>query len=654
MGISPLMSLGVRAMSANYAALQATGHNIANANTEGYSRQEVEFRTAQGQFSGSGFFGRGVDVATVSRAHNEFLTREAATTRSLAAMDATRLEQLGRLQNVFKSGESGVGYSTSQMMNALVDLSSRPSDLATRQVVLARAADLASRFNEAGMELEAIQSGLSEEIKTNVAAVNGLTRSIAEANRRIVALSGAGHTANDVLDERERLISRLSEHVQVTRIEADDGTLGIFAGGGQRLVLGYDFAELTLVQDPSDSSRAAVAVDEFGSQRILGDASLGGGSLAGLLQFQNIDLVAGRTLMGRLAAAIGGALNEQQMRGINLQTPLGTVPSSPLFTLPTPQAVANAANVKDAFGNPVGSVDLVITAPADLQASEYELAEDPANAGQYLLKRLLDGKTSTVASGDVVDGFQINFGVPGPQPGDRFLLQPVSGMSLEMRPRLTDPRDVAAASALLATTGAANVGTVTVQAFKVTAAPLPVPGASARITFTDNVGGYQWELRDAGNALLSSGTGAWTAGQPVPAPPLDINGFSIDLTGAPRLGDTVDIRPTPNSALATNNGNALVMQSLRDAPLVAGRSATDAFALALSDIGVRVQTGQTAAAISSAVRDQSEVTRSSQSGVNLDEEAARLIQFQQSYQAAAKMLQVAQSVFDTLIQATSR
>ena len=143
MGASPLMSIGLRAMSASYASMEATGHNIANANVAGYSRQQAELATAKGQYTGAGFFGKGVDVKTVTRAHDAFITRAAATAKSLASLDAARQERLQSLEQVFPTGEAGIGYTTGQFLNALVDLASRPGDSATRQVVLARAEDLA-------------------------------------------------------------------------------------------------------------------------------------------------------------------------------------------------------------------------------------------------------------------------------------------------------------------------------------------------------------------------------------------------------------------------------------------------------------------------------------------------------------------------------
>ncbi len=653
MSTSPLMSLGIKAMAANYAALQTTSHNIANANVAGYSRQQVELATAPGQFTGAGFFGRGVDVVAVTRSHNEFLTREAASAQALAGMDAARLKQLQTLEGVFRTGESGLGHASSAFLNAMVDMVNRPADLAARQVVLARADDLAARFGEAGAALDESQFAVTGELKAAVAEVNSLAQSIAEVNQRIAALRGIGQVPNDLLDERERLISRLSQHVKVSRIEADDGSTAIFIGGGQRLVLGTEAAKLKVVPDAADPSRSAVAIVDNGLVRPLGEEAMGGGSIAGLLRFQNVDLTAARNLVGRLAAALGGAVNEQQGLGLNLQPPLGQGVGIDLFAMGPARALPDAINARDAGGNPIGSVALTITDPGALQPSEYALREDPALPGSWQLTRLLDGKVSTILNGDVVDGMRIDFGVPAPQAGDRFLLQPVTRAANGMSKLLDDPRSLAAAAPLVAVRGPANIGSIGVEQLQVNTAPLPVPGATTRITFTDDSGGYTWELFDAANATLASGAGTWQAGQPVPAPPLDINGYTLQLSGVPRSGDVVTVEPTPASAMATNNGNALALLGLRDAGLADGRTAIEVWSQAIADIGVRVQSARVSADISTAVAGQAEQARSSQAGVNLDEEAARLIQYQQSYQAAAKVLQVAQLLFDTLLQAAA-
>ena len=188
MGTGNLMSIGMRAMAANFAALQTTGHNIANANTDGYSRQQVNFETAGGQFSGQGFFGRGVNVTTVTRSHDAFLTREAVASKSLAAGDQARLEQLSRLEQVFPPGEAGVGYAAGQFLNAMVDLASRPQDASTREVVLARAQDVAARFASAGAQLDSLQDGVTQDLQNGIASVNQLTSRIGDLNNQISRL----------------------------------------------------------------------------------------------------------------------------------------------------------------------------------------------------------------------------------------------------------------------------------------------------------------------------------------------------------------------------------------------------------------------------------------------------------------------------------
>ncbi len=651
MGASPLMSLGIKAMTANYAALTTTGHNIANANVAGYSRQTAEFATAQGQFTGAGFFGKGVDVATVTRAHNAFLSSEAAGASSLSNMDAARLQQLQRLENVFKTGEQGLGYAINDFLNAMGDLVTRPGDNSVRTVVLTRAADLSTRFNAAGTELDNLQAGVTAELRGAVSEVNGLAKAIAAVNQKVASLRGLGQPANDVMDERDRLIARLSEIVKVSRVESGDGSTAIFIGGGQRLVLGAEASQLRVVQDGADPTRAAVALQEAGATRRIDSAAFGGGSIAGLLRFQNTDLVDGRNTIGRLAAVVGGAVNEVQQRGLSLQP--GAAP--PMFALGAPQAIAHALNARDANGRPLASVGLSVDDPSQLLASDYELQPDPDTPGSYLVTRLSDGhRFPPLNSGEVIDGVRIDIGVPAPVAGDRFLLQPVARAAQGMASLLSDPRDVAAAAPLVASADPRNQGTAAVQSLSFGGATLPVPGATASISFTSDSGDYSWQLLDVSSTVLGSGTGVWTPGQVVPTPPQDINGFALSLSGVPRSGDVIEVSPTPVAALASNSGNADQLLALREAALVEGRSLGEAYALALADIGVRVQSAGSAAEISGAVAQQAEATRSGEVGVNLDEEAARLIQFQQSYQAAAKVLQVAQSLFDTLLQTAGR
>jgi flagellar hook-associated protein 1 FlgK len=661
MGATPLMSLGMRAMAANYAALQVTGHNIANASVQGYSRQRVELATALGQFSGAGYFGKGSDVETITRAHNAFLTRESMTVSGLAAKDEARWLQLQKLETVLPTGEQGVGYATQQFLNAFSDLASLPADSSTRQVVLARAEELAARFSDSGAQLDQMQHLLREDLKSTVNSVNQLTSNIAQVNQQIAAVRGLGQPPNDLLDARDQLLSALSKEISISTVMAEDGTVGVFAGGGQRLVLSNDAQPLAVVNSQGDPARAALAVLDNGVPLRLDEASLGGGRIAGLLKFQNEDLVDAQLLLGQMAAAVGGAINAQQKLGLTLHEPAGSVPALDMFGIGAPQAQPMATNQKDAAGKTIGSVSLTVTDPSQLQASEYDLRADPARPGGWQLTRLSDAVVRSVDDGDEVDGFQINIGSPPPPTADKFLLQPVTRAAVDMTSRLTDPRDIAAASPLTATLGAANAGTAVIASLTITD-PTVNAQNTASIRFTDDSGGYSWELHNRSTgALVGSGSGTWEAGKPIPSDPDPaINGFALMLGGVPSDGDTLNVAMTTNTT--ANNGNALALAALRDQNLVGrirqldgsvtgGSTATDAYASAMADIGVRVQGADAIAQISSSLAVQAEQTRSGEVGVNLDEEAAMLIQYQQSYQAAAKVLQIAQSIFDTLLSA---
>ncbi len=670
-----LISIGVRAMAASYASIQTTAHNIANAGVEGYSRQETLLATSQGQFTGAGFFGRGVDVAGVVRTRDAFLTREAATAKALAAKDAVRATYLDQLQSVFRTGEQGIGYAISRFFAATSDLASQPADAATRQVVLARAQDLALLFQGAGTQLAQLQAGVTQELQVSVQTVNGIAASIARVNNDIAAARGLGQEPNDLLDQRDRLISQLSEHVQVSTLPDEDGTVGVFMAGGERLVLGTVAEKLTLVPDAFDSSRSAIALSEGATTRRLATDALGGGRIAGLLQFQNTDIVAAQLQLGQLAYGITDAVNKQQMLGMNLLPPAGTVASSALFGIEeSAKGKVYAASTNQSTSADY-QLEMRVVDASQLQASEYELRADPSIPGNWIVRRVpADGSAPVAIVPGVtlaIDGLEIDFDILGTVADtDRFLLAPVTRAAIGMTTALSDPLGLAAASPFVADTPAANTGSLAVQALRMVDTPTHAPAnvSNIAITFTGPDASGQGMLYDTavyddlGNLVGGSSGNTWMPGATIPAPPdPDINGFTLTVTGVPAAGDAIRIEPTTYPA--QNNGNALALNGLGSLNLI-GLSATptgapsggfsfnNAFIAALADIGVRAQGAEAAAAISAARADQAEQARVDKSGVNLDEEAARLIQFQQSYQAAAKVLQIAQSVFSELLKIT--
>lgn len=636
-----LQSIGMRAMFASSAALNVTGHNIANASVAGYSRQQTTLETSKGQFTGAGFFGQGVSVVNVTRAHDQFLTMQAAAAKSLSSMDEARRSQLSQLEDVFPPGTAGLGYAMGDFLNAMADLSNTPADSSARQVVLARAKDVATRFSSAASRLDSLQAGVRSDMETSVKTVNALSTQIAALNDQIAMSVGQSQQPNDLLDQRDQLVSQLGEYVQVTTMPASDGSLGVFIAGGQRLVLGNEASKLMVTQDPSDASRSMLALQTANKPLTISQDMLTGGSIAGLMRYQNKDVVDARNQLGQMATAFATEVNQAQALGLDLRNPPGA--GAAMFAIGAPQAIVNLNNARDSTGNFIAKVSLTVTDASKVQASDYDLRPDGSGTpGQYTLVRLSDGLTRPVVSGDQVDGFQVTIGPPDMGPTDRFLLRPAGGAATGMRAVLDDPAGVAAASPVTATLGVDNTGTASLASLKVVD-PSIDPNQSASISFTSATGDYSWELRDPSGTVTSSGTGTWQAGQPI-----KLNGFELSLDGVPAIGDTVAVDKTQFPA--TNNGNALQMTALRDKPIVDGATVTDAYAATMADIGVRVQSATMGANISAAASSQADLQLSSKTGVNLDEEAARLIQFQQGYQAAAKVLQVAQSIFDTMLQ----
>ncbi len=634
MATSSLMTLGTQAIYAAYAQLQTTSNNIANANTPGYSRQSAQLSTSGSAYSGTGYYGRGVTVTTITRASNMFLTSQAVGAASTAAADGVRRDLLGQLEKVFAGGAAGMGHAATQIFNAFADVAAAPGDLSARQAVLGRLEDFASLSRASSGQIEALQANVRHDVAGGVAQVNALAAEVAKLNAAIAVSASRGHKPNELLDQRDELIRQIGQQVEVHTVMGADDTASIFIGSGQTLVLGSSANKLVAMTDPNDPVRVSLGVEIGGRTTLLGNDAIGQGLIGGLMRFQDQDLANARARLGQLVAGLGTALNEQQSLGLDL----AGQPGSALLRLGAPQAVPATSNARDGGGNYIASLSLKITDASALKASDYRLQADPANGGQYIVTRLADGQVfQPVADGQTIDGFAILIGPNAPQPGESFTLKPVSTAAAGIGVVLQDPRGLAAANPVTGVVNPANTGTASIAALDIEAPPA-APYQALTLAFSDDAGAY--DLLDAGGGVVASGT--WSAGQPIRH-----DGIAISLAGLPRAGDRIALAPTTHPG--ASNGNALRFDAMAERLLIDGQRVGDAHANAMADIGVRVQGAMAAADTSGTVSVRAAAELSAGVGVNLDEEAARLIQFQQSYQAAAKMLQTAQTMFDAIL-----
>lgn len=640
-----LLNVGARALLANQVALQTTGHNIANVSVSGYSRQSVVMETVQGQFTGNGYVGKGVNVATILRNHNELLTRQAAAAQAVQAADETRANRLSQLQNVFTGGTTGLGAAITDMMNSLGDVIAAPTDTSARTVTLTRVDELAARMRSTAEQIREIESAVDNQLETDVQQINNLARSIAAMNEEIARAQGNGQTPNDLLDKRDQLIRELNRYIQTTQVPADDGSMTVFVAGSQALVLGSTAATLS-VGEPSDfpgSKQKALYFTRPGSSPLeLNESMLSGGEVAGLLRFANHDLAEGRNLLGRMAQAIAISMNEQQRLGLTLD---GT-PGTDLFSVPT-----SAPGYTK--GSAVGTVSFADA--KSFSASDYEVRFTTPPAGQVV--RLSDGKTT--AFSDLtdpvlqnIDGLAFNLTVAGAA-GERVLFKPFADAAANMHALIYSPRDLAAANPINAAMGTSNGGTLQLTGLKAVDSSFTAPPIPGGVTLAFN-GGTPPTFTVTGSTTPASGsTMTYNPGEPI-----EIDGWSITLQGTPAAGDTVTVGnaldPQYGDMYTRNAGNATALRDLRDVDMFDGAAMIDGYANLMARIGTRTQSATYAAQLSEAVASNLEAERTSISGVNLDEEAAKLIQYQQAYQASAKMLQIAQSIFDNLISSMGR
>ena len=659
-----LLNVGARALLTNQIALQTTGNNIANVSTPGYSRQSAHLVTVPGQYSPQGYIGKGVAVETILRNHSELLTRQAALAGSAQAGDKVRSERLNQMQEIYTGGKDALGTAISDMLGSLSDVLNSPTDMTARTVTLTRMAETAGRFRTAAERLSDIEYTVNEQLKNNVVKINNIAQSIAAVNGEIAAAQGNGQSPNDLLDQRDQLIRELNQYIQTSQIPADDGTVGVFVAGSQPLVMATTATELSLqvAKEFPGSGQMALYIQRQGTQVELNEQMLGGGEMQGLLRFANQDMAEGRNLLGRLAQGMAMTMNEQHKLGRTLDGEFG----KDLFAVPT--SVPGYSS-----GTATGNV--TFTDPTQFAASDYEIrfAAPPAGTPPAgVVVRLSDNATTnftnlTNLASQQIDGLTFNLTVAG-NAGERMLFKPFASTAQTIEAKIYAPKDLAAANPINAAMGTSNSGSLQLEGLKATGIPaLTLPTIGTPVTLSFNAtggfsvanGGTPMDIStDPPTPITPTNPGpppvyAYTSGQAI-----NIDGWQITLKGTPNAGDTVTVGnvldPQYGDAYKRNAGNGGALMALRDVKMFDDATLQDGWANAIAQVGTRTQSAQYATNMSTTIANNLERDRLAVSGVNLDEEAAKLIQYQQAYQASAKMLQVAQSIFDNLMQTVGR
>ena len=663
-----IFSIGVSGLGAAQLGLLTTEHNVVNASTPGYTRQRTVQATNIAINTGAGAIGQGVHVQTIERMYDKFLTAQVNTAQTQVSELDAYYSQIKQIDSMLADPNSGLSPALQNFFSGVQQVASNPSSLPARQSMISSAQTLATRFHSLDTRVQELADQVNGRITGAVTEINTFASQIADVNQRIVlSESGNGQPPNDLMDLRDQLLSELNKLIKVTTTTNSDGSTNVFVGSGQQLVIGSQVMEMAAIPSKADSSRVVVGLKTVGGIQELPESLINGGELGGLIDFRNESLDAVTNELGRDAASLALTFNAQHGLGQDL---LGNISANAsfvggFFTVPDPKVIPNASN---STALPVGSLTATFTAPTaptspsfsgnfytNLTTSNYQVQFGAL--GAYTVTRLNDNQTVASGTGAGViafDGVDLNIAVVGAS-GDKFVLKPVSeaGRNIDIDSRIvSDPRLVAAAAPLRATPSQTNTGSMTVSQGIV---GVGYSVAGLPITLTALAGGTLSGAPGAWTAVYSDGTTNSGPGNVAllnggaTLSKISFSGLSFDIAGTPATGDTFSLQR--NTSGVQDGRNAVLFAKLQTQNTVAGGTANfqSAYARLVADNGIRTRETKVKLDAQGAVLDQAQATRDSLSAVNLDEEAANMLRFQQAYQASSKILEIGSKLFDTIL-----
>jgi len=647
MGTS-VFGIGMSGMNAAQAGLVTTGHNISNASTPGFNRQEIVQSSNIPQFTGAGFLGQGVAVNTVRRIYSDALANQLTQAQAQGSQLDAYYARIKQLDNMLGDPSAGLAPALQDFFGGVADVASHPESVPSRQALLSSANALGARFQDLDQQFAEMRAGINAEITSSIGVINGYARQIASLNHNIVVAESASaqQPANDLRDQRDALVAALNQEVRASVVRESNGSYDVFVGNGQPVVVGSRAFDLVATPSLEDPQRIEVGYQSGASTMLLAAASIQGGALGGLLSFRSASLDGVQNALGRVAMGLAQSFNDQHALGQDLNGALG----AGFFSVASPAALPNSKNAGTA------GVAAALQNINALTTSDYRLQYNGA-AGvneNFLLTRISDGVT-TAATFPTATGYPYSFNVDGitltlsagATLNDGWLIEPTRSGAGNIGVVLKDPDAIAAASPIRTGAALANGGSGTISAGSVSSvANLPLP-ATVKLTFNAATGQFA-----VSGAVPAAGPFAYTAGSTI-----SFNGISVAITGTPANGDVFTLERNTNGV--ADNRNALALGALQTANAlgknagIAGSQPTTSFQGAysqlVSQVGNTTRQMEVTAKAQQNVIAQTRQAQQSVSGVNLDEEAANLLRYQQAYQASGKMMQIASTLFQTVL-----
>jgi len=656
--MSSLLNIGTQALTANQSALSYTGQNIANVNTEGYSRQRVNFETQQPPILG-------VTIQDVQRITDQYLVDQVWRDQSAFSSTEQQAEKIALLDKLMVTESTNLSSALDSYFNAMQRMVDDPLYIANRQLFIAEAESLVGTFQTFDQRLLEQQTAVATEARSMVSSVNAITDSLARLNVQISKTAYSGQNYNSLLDERDQLIKELSSYVSIDVVTSDNITTNVLLANGEPLVSAGRAATLTIRDGDPNPAQIDVVLSRGNSQTAI-TGLLGEGALGGLFSYRDEVLEPVRAEIGRIAIVLSTTMNEQHRQGMDLDGNLGV----DLFA-PIKEGDVYAVQNNTTAGV---STDLRISDAAQLTASDYEV--EVVGPDQVRVKRLSDGVFFEPSQ---MDSYSTDYGTSSqtitlelegftfaltssetPRVGDRYLLQPtVSGTRL-MDFQLRNPDMLALASPIRIEPANTNQGNAELTSIEVLnysdQSPLRAKSLEPPVEVVFNSPEGEtftvYDISDLNNPQVFDGMAnqTYTAGEPIV-----INDFfgnplyQFTLTNQAKAGDRFVI--DYNTDGVSDNKNALALANLQTAETGQGKSYQDAYGQLLAKVGTQANVISVAFSANATVLAASEEALESVRGVNLDEEATKLIQYQQAYVASTRLITAYQDLFDSLISA---
>lgn len=664
-----LLNIGSSGIRANSELLQTTSKNISNLNTEGYVRERTEFTTMVGNEVGRG---------NTVRLLNEFALKQLNRDISNKSYYDQFVAEASRVDTLFAEESSSLSSSINSLFKNLQEALNQPASSVNRSLFFTSAENLVDQMDRlSGIVLDQ-KNVVNEQLDIFSEEANGLIKNISELNAKIGALQNAqAQQANSAIyNERDLAIKKLSELVDIETLDGDNGEKLVFLGSGQSLVMKEGAFNLFSLDGDPDPNFKQLKLDVIGAQAVpleINPATLKG-KIGGLLGFRDEILVTAQNQFGQMAIAIADAFNQQNHLGLDLDGNFG----GDLFQIPDVGAYAYQANTGSATisatleagkGKEIPANDFLIEYTSATQISVTAI-DSRGNAVGTAQTFNIGTPPSTINSADLVapstDSFGLEFSISGSgASGDKFLLKLNTDAAANLKLATTREEHLALASPIRTAASANNTSTATISVGVVTdtaaAGFNATPGlTNGAISVTKTANPNEYVISDAVNSVTFTATGNTKAMLAQAGGAFATYGFDFDLQGLATTGDTFTVEF--NTGGYDDNRNGLDFAKLQSTKLVRQnvistpntdnlKTFNEAFGKIVTDVGVTTNQAKTNGAAFAALAQQSEAWYESMSGVNLDEEAANLLRFQQSYSAAAQVISVARTVFDSLLSA---